>query len=220
MSARGDGKNRHTARQLTNSIIPGPCDPVYGCPPPTEIVCIVAEMVYDQYKSVRVNKDEFIFEADPDNPVSEVTCRNAELLDGPHCMATKAGRVRVTFTYRINLQITLLDDQVIDLYKDFTVTNDYHIPRAGEQRLRLRCSVPFLECLSGVVKYEEPDYDFIKTVIICCIGIFVLIKLTSAVQLMIPAYGFCPEPPDCEEVLAGEEYPDLFPWLPYPPEAR
>jgi hypothetical protein len=217
MSACGNSKGEY--RQPDSGIVLGKCDPVYGCPPPNEVVCIVVNKVYDECKNIQVNEDEFIFEADPDNTVTDVLCMGAELLEGPDCEVVRLGKVRVTFTYRVNLRIILQDEQEIDLYRDFTISKNLNIARAGEDGLFLQCSIPFLECLSCFIRSEEPDYDFIKTTIICCVGKYLLIKLLATVQLAVPAYGFCPEPPDCDEVLG--ECPDFNPpWPPYPTQTR
>lgn len=216
MSKHGGKWGKHKDH---TTVVPGQCDPITGCPPPTEIVCIVTEKVYDECKSVQVNEDEFIFEADPDNPVVDANCLGAELLEGPFCEVIRPGRVRATFTYRVSVRIILDDGQTVTMYRDFTVTKSLNIPRAGEQNLTIHCSVPFLECLACFVRQEEPDYDFIKTTIICCVGKFLLIKVKALVQLLVPAYGFCPEPPDCDEVLG--ECPDFNPpWPPFPPQDR
>ena len=51
------------------------------------------------------------------------------------------------------------------------------------------------------------------------IGVYMIVKVIGKVQLLIPEFGFCPEPPDCEEFLindACEEFdlspfPEFFP---------
>ena len=37
------------------------------------------------------------------------------------------------------------------------------------------------------------------------VGVFVVIKVVGEVQLFIPAYGYCPEPPECEEYEEPED---------------
>ncbi|MBU5292756.1 hypothetical protein KQH90_01730 [Anaerosalibacter bizertensis] len=51
------------------------------------------------------------------------------------------------------------------------------------------------------------------------VGVFIIIKVVGKVQLLIPVYDFCPEPPECEEFSPGnicddfdyEPFPDFFP---------
>ncbi len=217
MSAYGSKRGEIGIRQAENGVVPGKCDPVYGCPPPTEVVCILTEKVYDECKKIQVNEDTYIFEADPDNTVTDVECKDVDVLDGPHCIVVRPGRVRVTFTYRVSIGITLDDGQKVLMYRDFTDSKAFKIPRAGEEFLFTQCSIPFIECLGCFVKQEEPDYDFVKTTIICCIGKYLLIKLKAQVQLLIPSYGFSPTPQDCEEII--DECPDFHPpWPPSPPQ--
>ncbi len=51
------------------------------------------------------------------------------------------------------------------------------------------------------------------------VGVFIIVKVVGRVQLLIPAFEFCPEPPDCEDFLGDEicfefdtaPFPDFFP---------
>ena len=217
MSACGSKRGEIGVRQAENRVVPGQCDPVYGCPPPTELVYVLTERVYDECKKIQVNEDTYIFEADPDNTVTDVECKDVEVLDGPHCVVIRPGKVLVSFTYRVSIRITLDDGQKVLIYRDFTDLKTFKMPRAGEEFLFTHCSVPFIECLDCFVKKEEPDYDFVKTTIVCCVGKYLLIKLKAQVQLLIPSYGFCPVPPDCEEKLG--KCPDSH-RHPFPPQAR
>lgn len=200
MSVCGSNRGEIRVRQTKSGTVPGCYDPVYGCPPPTEIVCILTEKVYDECKNIQVNEDTFIFEADPDNTVTDVQCGGVEVLDEPQCLAVMPGRVRASFTYRVSIRITLEDGQTVLIYRDFTDSKTYKLPRAGGEFLVVQGSVPYIECLDCFIKEEEPDYDFVKTTIVCCVGKYLLIKLTAQIQLMIPAYGFPPAPPDCEGI--------------------
>ena len=52
----------------------------------------------------------------------------------------------------------------------------------------------------------------------CCVGVLILIKVDSEVQLLIPTYGYPAPPPECGEFL-GECPTDFTPeWPPYPPQ--
>ncbi len=219
MSACDSKRGEYEIRKTKGGVVPGMCNPLYGCPPPTEVVCILTEKVYDECKKILVSEEKFIFEADPDNPVKDVTCLGAELLDGPHCEVIRPGRISIRFSYRVSIRITLDDNQEFNAYRDFNFSKSFSVPRAGEQNLLLQCSVPIIECLSCFVQKEKPDYDFLETTIICCVGMYLLVKLKAKVQLLIPSYGFCPEPPDCDDVLG--ECPAFQPvWPPYPPQTR
>lgn len=96
------------------------------------------------------------------------------------------------------------------------------LSRAGEPQLR--CEVDaFLSCLMCYIEELEPNGLSNTTNerqgpprwVICCINKILVFKLLAVVQLMIPSYGFCPEPPDCEQEVEGCPDP-LEEWPPYP----
>ncbi|MCL5981020.1 MAG: hypothetical protein M1571_00585 [Firmicutes bacterium] len=227
MKASGASKKGLDAIQVAD-VEPGRCDPYLGCPPPTEVVCIVTEKVYDECKKIEVNEDEFCYITKPDCPIKDVICLCAELLCEPECEVPSPGRVRVTFSYKVTIRLFFETKPFVDLSKVVTVIKNFHIPRAGEDGLHVQCYVPFIECLDAFIRAEELDNNDgsenenspeIKTIIIACVGKYILIKVKAKVQLLIPAYGFCPEPPDCDEVLGL--CPDFRPeWPPFPLQTR
>ena len=219
-----------SVRQV-NDVQPGPCDPYLGCPPPTEIVCIKVDKVYYECKNIQVNEDEFEYTPTPECPVLDVSCYKVELYslksltntnNGPEpcCEVVKPGLVSVTFRYKVTIRLffpNTCDPAFTDLYQIITVTKLFNIPRAGEEGLHVQCYVPFLECLDAFISAVDPETG--RVTIIACVGKYILIKLKATVQLMVPAYGFCPEPPDCDEVFGI--CPDFRPeWPPYPPQIR
>jgi hypothetical protein len=182
-------------------------------------VCIAVDKIYDECKNVQVETIEFTFEADPENPVEDVICLNVEIVAGPTCEVVNSGRVRVTTTFSTTVRVILQDGTTEDLTQETTVIKTFNMPRAGENGLVVVCDIPFLECLQAFVQSEELEYGVLNTTIIACVGKYTVLRLLANVQLMIPAYGFCPEPPDCEEVLS--ECPDFSPqWPPYPVQSR
>ena len=219
MSGCGKETRTFVTYQLAD-IQPGPCDPVYGCSPPTEIVCIVTEKVYDECKNTQVNEDEFIVMAKADNQVVRAQCKKVKLLNHPVCDDSWPGRVRVTFTYRVKIKVFFQNDTSTTLSRDVTVIKNFNVPRAGEEGLDVQCFIPLIECLKCFVKSEEEaENGKIKTTIVCSVANLLVIKLTATVQLLIPAYGLSPEPPDCNEVL-GESSDFDPPWPPFPPQDR
>ncbi len=81
-------------------------------------------------------------------------------------------------------------------------------PRIREKDLQVHCEV-FLECLECFVSGPRK--------VTCCIGKLMAFKLVALVQLLIPAYGFCPEPDECVKV--EDACPEFIPvWPPYPPQ--
>ncbi|MBT9140334.1 MAG: hypothetical protein DDT30_00910 [Dehalococcoidia bacterium] len=219
MRTVGASDNEQSVRDV-NEVQLGPCDPYLGCPPPSEIVCIKVDKVYYECKNIQVNEDVFTFSPEPEHPVFDVSCHNVELCCEPCCEVVRPGLVSVTFRYKVTIRLffpTTCESACKDLCQVVTVTKLFNIPRAGEDGLHVQCYVPFLECLNAFISAVDPETG--EVTIIACVGKYILIKLKATVQLMVPAYGFCPEPPDCDEVFGI--CPDFRPeWPPYPPQIR
>lgn len=194
---------------------PGPCDPVYGAPPPTEIVCIQVDKIYQECKKVLV--DEVEIEHQAGMAVTDVVCLDVKLIS-EDCYVVAAGRVKVQFTYKIKARLIYEDQSSQEITHVVEVDKTVFLARAGEEGLDVKCDI-FLECLECFVDevVDPVNNNLVQSNIICCIGKLILVKLFAHVQLLVPAYGFCPEPPECEQVLAI--CPDFDPqWPPYPPQ--
>jgi hypothetical protein len=215
----GSGKETPTfATYQLSDIQPGPRGSVNGCPPPTEIVCIVTEKVYDECKSTQVNEEEFIVMAKAGNPVVRTECKKIKLLNGPVCDNSIPGSVCVTFTYQVKIKVFFRNDTSATFSRDVTVVKNFNVFRAGGKGLEVQCFIPFIECLRCDVKREkETEHGTIETTIVCSVANLLVIKLTATVQLLIPAYGFSPEPPNCDEI-SGEDSDFDPPWPPLPPQ--
>lgn len=94
------------------------------------------------------------------------------------------------------------------------------LSRAGEPLLRSDVDI-FLSCLMCTI--EEPEkilssderhgcFKFVA----CCINKIIVFKLVADVQILVPSYGFSPDPPECEEKAAGECPEADEEWPPYP----
>ena len=55
----------------------------------------------------------------------------------------------------------------------------------------------------------EPVFD--DRPLLFTVGVFMIIKVVGKVQLLIPEYGFCPVPPECEN-FQPEEICDGLRW--------
>lgn len=100
------------------------------------------------------------------------------------------------------------------------------LSRAGEPQLKCEVDI-FLTCLLCHIEEEEcttpgesegPRHSPVRRAVICCVNKVIVFKLIAEVQLLIPAYGFCPEPPECEEEVLGECPGAEELWPPYPPQ--
>ena len=70
-----------------------------------------------------------------------------------------------------------------------------------------------LACSGEVIQEDEVE-DFLVT---ATIGAFIIIKTALKVQLLVPSFGFCPVPPECEELgdvceqFLERPFPPFFP---------
>ncbi|GAB6087939.1 hypothetical protein [Alkaliphilus crotonatoxidans] len=72
-----------------------------------------------------------------------------------------------------------------------------------------------IETASQVLSEPVQDNCFFSF----AVGTFIIIKVVGKVQLLIPAFGFCPEPPECEEfqpddicvIFETAPFPEFFP---------
>ncbi|OWZ84352.1 hypothetical protein [Natranaerobius trueperi] len=186
-----------------NQIYPGPVTDGHKLPPPKFIDCIKVDKVYEECKFTDVNEikvdipidieDEIITE-----DVNDVKCLNVEVLE-KECKIVADNKVRVWIKYEITY--TIEDETFTEIETFETIV---FLQRAGEEGLKPQCEV-FLECLDAFVLNDK---------IVLCIGKLILFKLIAHVQLLVPVYGFCPEPEECR--VAGE-CPEFAPdWPPYP----
>lgn len=113
---------------------------------------------------------------------------------------------RVQFTIQIPYTLTLRDStgtvftitgNLPDINKDIVM---YFPPTRPEFDFNLRIETR-TEVLTSPL--------FTLTTIQLAIGSFVISKVTGSVQLLVPAFGFCPEPPFCEEFPNIPENPCL-----------
>lgn len=113
---------------------------------------------------------------------------------------------RVQFTIEIPYELTLRDSTgtlftitglLPDINKDIVM---YFPPTRPEFDFSLRVETR-TEVLTSPV--------FTMTTVTLAIGSFVITKVTGQVQLLVPAFGFCPEPPFCEEFPDIPENPCL-----------
>ncbi|WP_350344177.1 hypothetical protein PRVXT_000556 [Proteinivorax tanatarense] len=87
---------------------------------------------------------------------------------------------------------------------------------------RMEAIAEAIFCVPGEPIFEEAQINEEPAVsILVPVGAWIIIKSIAEVQLLIPAFGFCPTPPECEEFPdkdACEEFEELpFPDF-YPPQ--
>lgn len=52
--------------------------------------------------------------------------------------------------------------------------------------------------------------------LVFAVGVFIIVKVVGRVQLLIPEFGFCPPPDECEE-FSQDDICDIFDMEPFPP---
>ncbi|GFN36013.1 hypothetical protein [Tepidimicrobium xylanilyticum] len=115
---------------------------------------------------------------------------------------------RVRFTLRIPYIITLSNGQTIennlpDIDKDIIL----FIPEARDEFQFNIVTETSSKVLGQPVVMDDR--------VVFAAGVFIIIKVVGRVQLLIPTFGFCPEPPPCQE-FAPEDVCDDFDNQPFP----
>lgn len=120
---------------------------------------------------------------------------------------------RVRFTVRIPFQVLddegniIREDFLPDVFKDVVL----YIPDARDEfEFRIVVETSSVLIADPIISGGVLDIS---------VGSFIIAKVVGTVQLFIPAYGYCPEPPLCEEfspediceVFDYEDFPEFFP---------
>ncbi|TZE82266.1 hypothetical protein [Calorimonas adulescens] len=198
-------------------IVPGPVEPGQ-VPDPTEIACIITDKVYDAC-SQRVCIDTIPaipFIPTISTPIEFGGCRDFVITVPAGFSVTpipdRDGFSRVMGTFQVSFNVVLSNTvtnttQLIPVTTTFDKDVVLYVPQPSPANIRFEAMA---ECLFGRV-------NPINTIDVI-IGVFVIIKSAITVQLLIPAYGFCPTPPECEEFPTNvceqfmtAPFPEFFP---------
>ncbi len=174
-----------------------------------EVDCLIVDKVYAQYQCRECFTSE---EAEIENG----TFRSIKFEPGyilPETLRldnipNKPNFKRARFTIRIPYTIILKDGTTLernlpDIDKDIIL----FMPEARDE-FQLNVIV---ETSSKVLGQPE----VIDNRVIFAVGIFIIIKVVGRVQLLIPTFGFCPEPPPCQDFIQ-EDICDEFDNEPFP----
>lgn len=104
---------------------------------------------------------------------------------------------RARFAIRIPYQVILTDGTIIegnlpDIFKDIIV----FMPEARDE---FQFDI-IIETSSKVL--GQPVVT--ENRVIFAVGVFIIIKVVGKVQLLIPTFGFCPEPPPCQDFIQDD----------------
>lgn len=180
------------------------------CPPPRELLNIRVERVYNECKSTEVRN--LTIPVEPAVKACEAECGKA-WADNIRC--EKEDSV-VTVTYDLYVSFKLLQDNCVVTTiteKIPNLTKSFRLARASESGLKCEVDVYPEPLLCQISCYSSTGY---VSEVTCCVGVLYWARLIAPVQVLIPSFGFSPEPPECETV--GGLCPDFKPkWPPYPP---
>lgn len=163
-------------------------------PPPTERACIKTTKIYWRCRDFQVSGKTVDLSAAAKGEVYDAECLRVDLLTGErHPLPAKkikgAGKVQVSFYYRCKIKFLdrsgwkVLTTPPLLYEKTFTVP-----PLVQDRRIDAAADI-YLECPECFVSGRRQ--------VTCCIAETVLVRLTSPVWLLVPTYGFCPEPDSC-----------------------
>jgi len=104
---------------------------------------------------------------------------------------------RARFIVRIPYQVILADGNIIednlpDIFKDIIL----FMPEARDE---FQFNI-VIETSSKVLGQPVVMDDRV----VFAVGVFIIVKVVGRVQLLIPTFGFCPEPPPCQDFIQDD----------------
>jgi len=174
-----------------------------------EVDCIMVDKVYDQcqqrecYPEVEIEIGSKSFETIRFKPgfIVEDTLIISDIPNKPHFR-------RVQFRLRVPYEVIMCDDKEKEGFlPDTEVDIVMFIPDARDE-FEFKIIVETSSQLLGQPIVSEKKLTF-------AVGLFIIIKVLGKVQLLVPTFGFCPEPPECER-FQPEDICDNFDCHPFP----
>jgi len=169
-------------------VVPGPCPPT-GCPPPTEIVCIQVEKVYDFCFQNEDREACFTLPVTcvPPAPAgSTATCTITSVTCTPGTPVPVPGQpgfVTVGIVFVVAVSITVLNP---DGTTRCTFTQNFTFVKTvvlyAPAGTTIQCEVPDFSCGPCAVA---------DTQVCCTLHLCILVQSKALVKLLVPAYGFC-----------------------------
>ncbi len=194
-----------------------------SCIPDFKSACILVDKVYFQcqqrecVENVKVrlphdctSKFEFIDIIFNPGEIIKGTLTVTDILNRPNFKRARF-KVKVSFTVRIRNTRTGAVESICGDLQPIQKDVVLYIPESRDE-FTFKIVV---ETLSKSL--SDPIFD--DGVLIFTIGVFIITKVVGKVQLLIPEYGFCPPPNECEDFQPDEicndfeceDFPDFFP---------
>ncbi|HBS93980.1 MAG TPA: hypothetical protein DEA85_08175 [Firmicutes bacterium] len=199
-----------------------------NCQEPTEIVCIWVKKIYDACSQKECEEfflDDLKFpKGDVENFTVECSIKpcsetfydwSIEPIDeGPLGIV----RVRVCAV----LEIIIRDSEDTSNYTVnceeicFLKEVILYAPDPIHMQVLVESIFESLTCAIEVEENSSAEAS-VKPLVTATVGAFIIVKTALKVQLLIPAFGFCPAPPECEELgdvceqFLERPFPPFFP---------
>lgn len=187
------------------TVTPGPC-PTTGCPPTTEVDCIVVDKVYDSCSQTVTTTQTVMVPGTCTVSSCAIDLASSTCTVGAISPSATADYSDITFVIGVDYTITcdsgsthtetIYTTQTVTLYNPSGTTPSCTILSGTCMCVNLPTSP------SSLADNHRGDATISCTFTLC-----LLFQTTAVVQLMIPTYGFC-TPPTC---------PSVGPVLPCPP---
>lgn len=207
----------------TNKLWPGKMRG--SCPTPTEIACIWVEKIYDACSQRECEEFDFTELALPgevplENLIVECGIQpnseyfadwSIEPIDGgplAHVKVKVCAILEIIVRDSLNPANYTTNSEEVCFWKDVIL----YAPDPVHMEVLAESVFESLLCTGEVVTNGVPYYLVTAT-----IGAFIIVKTALFVQLLVPAYGFCPVPPECEELgdiceqFLERPFPPFFP---------
>ncbi len=169
-------------------------------PPPAEIDCIIARKVYWSCKKTLISEEMVDVSAFAEGEISCARCIRANLFvdpKHPFTVTKIAGTERVRLSFYFTCTVKFADSASNKAVTSPPILYEAVHPVASlvrDRRIGVTADI-YLECLECFVSDRHR--------ITCCIGKIISLQLTAPVQLLIPTYGFCPDPDYCRPVTGN-----------------
>jgi hypothetical protein len=181
------------ANFVPDQILPGPC-PATGCPPPTEIDCIIVDKVYASCVQTVSGAGTFTI-VGCTGPIScSVDLSTSTCTVGAVTPTGVDDINNITFVVSLDLSVLCAG---LTIPSTETIVLTTTVPLYNPNGTTPSCTILTASCTCVVVGLNTVQ---------CSVTVCLLTQTTATVQLLVPTYGFCvPQP--CE----------VGPLLPCPP---
>lgn len=178
---------------MSDQIFPGPC-PETGCPPPTEVDCIIVDKVYASCVQTLTGSGTFTITGCTGPIGCFVDLSTSSCTVGAVTPTGVDDINNVTFVVTAELLISCAD---ITLPVTETIVLTPTVPLYNPTGTTPSCTILSASCTCVPISVGTVS---------CSVNVCLLAETTATVQLLVPTYGFC-VPAPCE----------VGPLLPCPP---